>query len=377
MLAVSKGRLGLLLFVLALLIFPLVTNSTSSAGAKGPEGAVYTLSNSAAGNSVLVFNRYEDGSLSPAGTVATGGKGLGAGLGSQGAVTLSKDNRWLFAVNAGDNSVSALKVRDDGLQLVDTVPSNGIRPISLTVHNDILYVLNAGGSGNISGFNLSEKGKLALIPGSSRPLSGNSVGAAQVSFSPNGKVLVVTEKVTNKIDTYSVDENGQATGPNVFNAAGVTPFGFAFDGNNRIIVSEAFGGAAGKSATSSYDVSANGDLQVVSASAPTYQTAACWIVVSKDGKYAYAANAGSSSVTGYKVAASSELTLVNADGLTGYTGPSTNPTDEAISKDGKFIYVLNSGATKIAAFQTLNNGHLAIIDGASGFPSGTVGLAAR
>src|SRR6202008_2665209 len=125
-------------------------------------GSVYTLTNALAGNSVAVFDRADDGTLTPDGTFATGGTGTGANLGSQGAVILSDSGRELFAVNAGSNSISYFKVQHDGLNLEDTVGSGGARPISLTLHGHVLYVLNAGGAGNITGFAV-EHGQLSPL----------------------------------------------------------------------------------------------------------------------------------------------------------------------------------------------------------------------
>ncbi|HUI72323.1 MAG TPA: beta-propeller fold lactonase family protein, partial [Spirochaetia bacterium] len=127
-------------------------NEVSSIGAtiaaEGGRAAVYTLLNSATENMIAIFARAEDGTLTPAGTVPTGGKGTGSGLGSQGAVVLSDDGAWLYAVNAGSNTISMFRV-DRGLTLASTFPSGGIQPISLALHDHLLYVLNAGGSGNI------------------------------------------------------------------------------------------------------------------------------------------------------------------------------------------------------------------------------------
>ena len=80
---------------------------------------MYALTNAPTGNAVMVWDRADDGSLTPAGSYATGGLGSGAGLGSQGAIVLSKDNRWLFAVNAGSNDISSFQVDDHGLKLVE------------------------------------------------------------------------------------------------------------------------------------------------------------------------------------------------------------------------------------------------------------------
>src|SRR5207245_862843 len=202
----------------------------------GP-GAVYTLTNQVGGNAAAGFTRGADGRLAWAGSVATGGTGTGASLGSQGAVSLSNDGRRLFAVNAGSNDVSVFAVSRTGLALASRTASGGTLPISLTVHGNVLYVLNAGGSGNISGFTLGASGDLTPIAGATLPLSGSTVGPADVQFSPDGSRLVVTEKNTNLLDVYAVDANGVASGPTTTASAGGTP-----DGAIRLV--DANGGTA-------------------------------------------------------------------------------------------------------------------------------------
>src|SRR5690606_29023509 len=96
-------------------------------------GAVYVLGNAAMNNEVLVFDRSPDGTLTAAGAFATGGAGTGAGLGSQGALVLSENGRWLVAVNAGSDEISVFRVRQDGLELTDTEASGGQMPISVTI----------------------------------------------------------------------------------------------------------------------------------------------------------------------------------------------------------------------------------------------------
>src|SRR6187397_1822211 len=159
----------------------------------GPVGAVYTLSNSPAGNAVLAYSRAADGSLSGPVSYATGGTGTGGGLGSQGAIVLSDDGKELYAVNAGNNSVSLFSVSKDGLEWESTAPSGGTMPISVTAHGKLLYVLNAGGTANISGFS-NDHDTLTPIAGSIRAMGVGAAGPAQISFSPDGGVLVVTEK---------------------------------------------------------------------------------------------------------------------------------------------------------------------------------------
>ena len=348
----------------------------ASASSASP-GAVYTLTNASAGNAVAVFNRSPHGDLTPAGTVATGGLGTGAGLGSQGAVVLSANGRWLFAVNAGSDDISVLEVYNGGVELalVDREPSGGDLPISVTSHGNLLYVLNAGTPNNITGFRVGKDGTLSPIPGSTRALSGASVGPAQVSFDPVGDVLVVTEKATNKIDAFPVGLDGVPGQAVVHDSAGMTPFGFAFDNLGRVFVSEAFGGAANASALSSYTLLANGALGTVSASVPTHQTAACWTAVS--GRYAYTTNAGSGSVSGYRIAPDGSVTLLDADGRTGETGAGSSPIDAGLSANGRFLYVLTAASHQIVPFEMHADGSLTAMGAVTGLVPGTVGLAAR
>jgi 6-phosphogluconolactonase (cycloisomerase 2 family) len=335
-------------------------------------GAVYTLTNSSTSNAVKVFHRTANGSLSPGGEFATGGTGTGGGLGNQGAVAL--DDHHLFAVNPGSDSISAFKVKGGALRLVDTIGSGGDQPISLTVEDRLIYVLNAGGAGNISGFTFSRHGDLSALSGSTRPLSGSGTGPAQVSFDPEGELLVVTEKNTNLIDLYEVGDDGRASGPATHPSSGATPFGFAFDERDHLIVSEAFGGATDQSAVSSYEVD-DEELEPITASARTTETAACWIVVTDDGRYTYTTNTGSASISGYRIGRDGELTLLDADGRTGLTG--LMPIDMALARNSRFLYSLNSGDGTISGFRVRADGSLEAIGGATGLPSGATGLAAR
>ncbi len=337
--------------------------------------AVYTLSNSSAGNEVIMFERNAQGKLSLVGSFSTGGLGTGSGLGSQGAVVLS--NGFLFAVNAGSDEVSVLSVSRGGLTFVDKVSSGGTTPISLTVHNNLLYVLNAGGDGNISGFRISGSGELSSIPGSTRPLSGSGVAPAQVEFNPWGNVLVVTEKGTNLIDTYAVGFDGVAGPPNTQASAGDTPFGFEFDKSGRLIVSDAYGGGAGLGAMSSYNVDAGG-ISLITGPVANSQTAPCWVVVTQNGKFTYTSNTGTNNISGYKIEQDGSLILFNDGGNTASTGAGSRPIDMAISHNSQYLYCLNTGNQTISIFRIDNSyGGLSPIQTISGLPTGSVGLAAN
>src|SRR5882672_5983204 len=141
-------------------------------------------------------------------------------------------------------------------------------PVSLSLRHHQLDVLNggvlAGDKDKITAFSLAD-GKLTAQPNSTRALSGDNTGPAQVSFTRDGDVLVVTERLSNMIDTFTLGEDGLAGARKSFQSPGATPFGFDVGRKNRIFVSEAAGSA------SSYEVSEDGELSVITGAASTEQ----------------------------------------------------------------------------------------------------------
>ena len=347
-------------------------------------GAVYVLTNQPS-NAVAAFDRAPDGTLTSVGEFSTGGSGNPVAqpgdpptdpLASQGALILSDNNQLLFAVNAGSNEISVLSIGKNGLTLVDKVSSGGVRPISLTVHEDLLYVLNEGGTPNITGFTVSDAGELTPLAGSTRPLTaGSAADPAEVSFNKDGTLLVVTEKAANLIDVYVVGSDGVA-GPPIPNPSnGMTPFGFAFDQSNHLIDSEAFGGAPNAAAVSSYTAALSGMLSVVSGSVPDFQTAACWIVITNSGRYVYTTNTGSGSVSSYALDSNGTLTLLNS--VTANLGAMSFPIDMALNNSSRYLYVLAAGLQTVEAFRVETDGSLTPIGSVGGLPFGAQGIAAR
>ncbi len=336
--------------------------------------AVYSMSNDASGNEVLIFNRDSDGMLSSPTSVSTGGLGTSGGLGNQGALAMAENGKWLLVVNAGSDSISIFRVTDDGLELADVEPSQGVRPVSLTVGDELVYVLNAGDD-SIAGFVIGEDGDLLAVDYSKRFLSGTGVGAAQIGFSPNGRELVVTEKGTNLISVYSVCHNGYAdAAPATTLSSTPTPFGFAFRRDGLLIVSEAAGGAPDAGALSSYRIKRDDSLVAIDPSALTTESAACWVAIDPQGRFAYTTNSGSASISGYRILGYGNLKLLDADGVTGETG--AGPIDMAFSDRGRFLYSLNSGDHSISVFRVGSNGSLSSIQTVNGLPETANGMAA-
>ncbi len=344
-------------------------------------GAVYVATNEVAANAVLVFARCEKGELDPIPAVfPTGGQGSGTGLGNQGGVVLSDNQKLLFVVNAGSDTISVFDVDHDGLELLSVTPSGGRRPVSVTQHDKVLYVLNAGGavgaSDLIAGFRVHKDGDLDPISDSVQPLSAANTGPAQVGFDRHGSVLVVTEKATNLLTTYEVDKHGRAGSPCPQPSVGTTPFGFAFGKHGQLFVSEAFGGAPGASTVTSYFLTDEGELEVLDPAVPTTETAACWVVVSKDGDFAYVTNTADDTVSGFKIKRNGDLRLLDTDGVTAETGD--GPIDMAFSRNGRNLYTLNAGDGTVSVFRRKSGkGALDMLPSVGGLPASSNGLAAR
>ena len=338
-------------------------------------GNVYALSNEASANRVIVFHRSTRGKLNQEGSFTTGGMGTGMGLGSQGAVVLSDDGDWLLAVNAGSNSISSFKVYGDKLKLKSVVPSGGLMPVSITSYKSLVYVVNAGGTGNISGFRLRDDGTLQPIPHSTRPLTAANAGPAQISFVDDGSAVVITEKNTNKLVSYLINRWGIPGARHTLTSATPTPFGFAVGRHGILYVSEAAGGAPGASTLSSYRVRENGSIVLVDGPNGAGQAAACWVVLTGNGRFVYDTNTGSDNVSSFKTNPFGGLSVLEA--VAASTGMGSTPIDAALSKNSKFLYVLNSGNETIRGFSVEGDGGLRFVQDIGGLPDGATGLAAE
>jgi 6-phosphogluconolactonase (cycloisomerase 2 family) len=349
---------------------PFATPAGAQVSGGSAVGAVYTMTNAPDGNAIVIFDRDGKGALTPAGSVPTGGSGSGGGLdplASQGSLALTQDHRWLLAVNAGSNDISVFRVDRDGLKLVDNIESGGVFPTSLTVVRDLVYVLNAGGVPNITGFTLSHEGLLAPIAGSTRPLAAGL--HSQVGFDPQGNLLVVTDRSSNSLLVYPVRDDGTpASSPIVSPSSGAGPFSFVFGAPGRLLVAE-----VGANAVSSYEVRDDGTLQVINPSIPNGQAATCWIAGAGSG-FAFTANPGASSLSSYRQQpGTGDLAI-----LAGAAGTGTRPLDLAATTNGRFLYALDPGSAGIDAFEIQADGSLINLGPVSaGLPGFAQGLAAR
>ncbi|MGI8522827.1 MAG: lactonase family protein [Nocardioides sp.] len=344
------------------------------------EGAAFAMTNATKKNEIVRYRRAADGTLTRVGTTSTRGLGIGVDLDTQGPLRLSQDHKYLYGVNAGSDEVSVFRVNGTKLTFQQKVYAVD-EPTSLTIHHNRLYVLDGSvASNSIRGFKRGNDGKLKALKGSIQPLSSPIAVPGDIEFSPDGRLILVTEKTTANtlspaiaLDAFKIDRNGVAGPAKRDRSHGVRPFSLGFNGNKQVLVAESFDASKERSAVSSYKVGGT-KLAVNSGSMGNNQTDTCWIVVTKNGRYAYTANFGSGTISSYQIAGDGKVTLQQGAAATLPTG--SQPVDLAQTDDSGYLYLLLRGAGTVAQFKigpagalvpigTVKGG-LPVADGASG-----------
>jgi 6-phosphogluconolactonase len=334
-------------------------------------GHVYVNDNTAGTNTIAAFARNTNGSLTavPGSPFTTDGAGTGAGLTSQGAIQTTADGRFVIAVDAGSNQVSVLAAERNGA-LADvpggTVSSDGIDPVSVTVHGDLVYVANQGsaaGGSNLSGFVLTPFGQLYPLPNSTVALPTGAT-AGDVLFNGDGTKLIATLVGPSEIESYTVGWNGHLTAApgSPFAGQGLGSFGSAFRPTNpdQLFVSNPHNGT-GLGTVSAFNDSWNGTLNSIGTSPfADDQTAPCWVAITPNGQELFAVNTGSGSVSRYAIAPSGSLTLLGSTPVSNEGG--VGATDAAVSPEGGFLYVNESKAGAIGTF-AITGGNLTELAG--------------
>jgi 6-phosphogluconolactonase len=348
-------RLRLLIGLAPIAVAAAVAAGTASA-ASTVVGHVYVNDNTAGVNTIAAFDRHADGTLTPlpGSPFPAGGAGTGAGIGSQGALQITSDGNYLLAVDAGSNEISVLRIDSDGgLRPVGGGPvsSNGIEPVSIAVHGSLVYVANAGGGGsNYTGFTINPGGHLRPLAGSTVALPDGST-PGDVLFNGDGTKLVGTRVGTSLIDSFTVGADGLLTAASgsPFAAQGVGPFGSEFRPTDptELYVSNAHGGA-GNGTVSAFSDGSDGTLTSIGSSPfADLQTAPCWVEITKDGEFLFTVNTASNSVSRYAIGSDGALTLIGSTPLaTAHAGAE----DARLGPGGKTLWVVDTGARAISAF---------------------------
>ena len=349
----------------------------SALAAKSPKpsviGHVYLDGNTTGANTVAAYDRAPDGSLTPVpgSPFSVGGAGLGAGLGSQGAIQLADHSKFVLAADAGSNQISVSQTAPDGsLSPVPGSPfsSNGIKPVSIAVHGNLVYVANDGDStttANYTGFTLTKTGQLVPLPNSTvnAPAAQNDLG--DVLFNLNGTDLIGTEVGPSLIDSFTVSHTGylQAAPGSPYAGQGLGAFGSAFSTTNpqQLFVTNPHNVGNDVGTVSSFNVGKSGQLVSIGGSpTPDGQNGPCWAAVTPNGKYLFVVNTGSGTVARFSIDQSGDLTLLGITPVNSNGG--VGGTDATISPDGQNLYVNETAAHGVAEM-TISGGNLTELPG--------------
>ncbi len=336
------------------------------------DGAVFVQTNERDTNRVLAFARDATGALTASDAVSTGGSGTGSPhLTSQGSVILTGDGRHLLVTNTGSGDVSVFAVAGRMPEMLQRISTGGA-PKSVTEHGGLVYVLNTDPP-SVIGLRLDTSG-IHVIPGSERPL-GADVDPAQVGFSPDGSMLVITERGADDIACYPVDGEGFLGPPIKQPSSGPTPYGFAFTGNGALVVTEAFGAQKGKAAASSYVMGERG-VEPTSRSIGNGRSEICWAAISSDDRYAYTTNFADGAVSRYAIGTDGSLTLDDPKAGTAHEGQ-TGLRDEGLTDDGRYLYAIDADSQQVFGWSVGAGGALSPIGPWGGIPATAAGMAAR
>jgi 6-phosphogluconolactonase len=327
-------------------------------------GHVYVNDNTAGTNTIGGFDQHPDGSLTPmAGSpFSAGGAGTGTIIGSQGAIQATEDGNWILAVDAGSSQISVLAVGNAGALTLapgSPVSSGGIEPVSIAVHDDLVYVANEGDGttgSNYTGFTLGDDGRLTALASSTVPLPATAL-PGDILFNGTGKNLIgvevgTTDPSTFRIDSFRVGDDGlltPATG-SPFPAEAAGPFGSEFSPTDphHLYVSNAHGGT-GAGSVSAFSVNPNAKVKsIVGSPFADGQTAPCWVEISHDGRYLFTVNTGSTTISSYRILATGALRLIGSTPFS--SGLGIRPFDARLDVAGAYLYVVDAAIASVSGF---------------------------
>jgi DNA-binding beta-propeller fold protein YncE len=344
--------------VAALVALP-ASAATTHAWPGPTQHPVFVQTDNTAGNTIVAYEPTASGGLQQVGSYPTGGDGgqtAGSGadhLTSEDSLVYDGQAGVLYAVNAGSNTITVFRVFGDTLIRSQVVSSGGQFPISIAVHGNQVYVLNAWGGGSVTGF-VQVGGFLIPIPAWTRDLGLGTTSSTvftatpgQIGFTPDGSHLIVTTKNgTNAIEVFKTGLFGPSSSPVITSLpTGTIPFGFTFDPYGHLALAE-----TGTDTVATFSVNPDGTLTQLG-SVPTGQKATCWITTAPNGAL-YASNAGSNTESGLITQPDGTVTLL------GNANTDAGTVDAAASADGQYLYVQAGGPGNVDAYQINSDGSL-------------------
>jgi len=322
------------------------SDATTPAVVAAASNQLYSETNTTSNTIVRMARNAADGSLTVTDSTSTGGVGTngltaaGAAvpanpLGSQYAVTTSSDGKTLFAVNAGDDSISTFSIDSAGkLTLLKKNSTTGTFPNSVGYSKGYLYAAFLGSS-QVIAYKVGSDGSLTAV-GTKSLAAGGAFVPTQVKASPDGAFLLVGSKSA-AIISYPINADGSlgaAVRNSTENKVDLTkdiqvPFDGVFMGNRTYVVAD-----VASASLASYMLKDDGTLTPITPALTNGQKASCWLSITPNGKWAYVGNGGGS-ISLYSVSTIGVLALVNA------TAANENINvagDSWISGDGKYLY---------------------------------------
>jgi 6-phosphogluconolactonase (cycloisomerase 2 family) len=422
-----KSRLSFTLIAIAASIVAATVILTAVGSAQAPTtqtkkaagGHLYMQTNEVE-NAIIHYQWSANGTLTEVERVATGGAGSGElspiyhinrpnDFEGAGSVILTPDRRFLFATNAGDNSVSSFAVDKAGrLTLQDVkrtgnTQSGGAKSLAYAPSSRTLFVVHTFGPDHLRLMSVDGEGKLTPRP---EPYSVNTMDwnnrvPTMAVLSPDGKLLFVgttfDELPSRKnpdgslilwiphkdgalhviasnapdpdgIVVFPVGEDGALREPSFYDARGASPFYIAFlhSRPDTFVV-----GYAVSNGVSIGKVDTNGKITV---SAPvTLDTSAglpselCWLAVSPNDRWVFTTNFGYSDISSFRIdgdalsiAKDPASPKVPGDGsfraIDGVV--SSGPSDSWLSPDGAYLYQIYGNASKLVGYATQPDGSL-------------------
>jgi 6-phosphogluconolactonase (cycloisomerase 2 family) len=377
-------------------------------------------------NFVVHYRRAPDGCLTEVERVLTGGAGSGefkpiSGQASApnafegaGSVILTRDHKFLFATNGGDNSVSSFAVADDGrLTLVDrkltgnpvSGKSGTAKSLAHSASNGMLYVLHSFGPDHMRLMSVDRDGK--LTPRSERYTVNTRDKTDRVPtmvvIAPNGKFLVIgttfdlpiahvgtypdgspilwvpqPDKSYKVIASNAPDPDGLVVfpvredgtlGTAIFqDGKAGSPFYIAFLHNkpDTFVIGYAVGDGCALATIDAKGKVVVGPLVKIDTS-PGLPSELCWAAVSPDDEFVFATNFGYSYLSSFRINGGLEIAKdpasqkVPGDGKArGLNSTVTSgPSDNWITPDGAFLYQIYGNACKLIGYATQRDGSLA------------------
>jgi 6-phosphogluconolactonase (cycloisomerase 2 family) len=344
--------------VAAAALSTLPASAATADAAFGQAHAVFVQTDNTAGNTIVAYERTASGGLQQVGSYPTGGDGgqltgsVADHLSSEGSLAYDRQAGLLYAVNAGSNTITVFRVFGHQLVRSQVISSGGQFPVSIAVHGNQVYVLNALGGGSVSGF-VQLGGQLIPVPSRTRDLGLGTTASTvftgtpgQVGFTPDGSHLVVTTKgAANTVEVFQTGPFGLSAEPAITSLPGEVPFGFTFDSYGHLTLAE-----TGTDTVATFAIAPDGTLTQLG-SAATGQIATCWITAAPDGTL-YASNAGSGTESGLSTQPDGAVTLL------GNTPTDAGTVDAAASSDGQYLYVQTGIAGDVDAYRINPDGSL-------------------